>query len=81
MKKLARATAFRLAKEFLEKSKTKDGSAKKIENKFNIKPTYRVPGGPKISKPSFNSTNEVKRKKVETEKAINTYESKQNTGT
>lgn len=65
LKKLARATAFRLAKEFLEKSKTKEGSSKKIENKFNIKPTYRAER-PRVPKVSLNSTNEMKRKKIET---------------
>lgn len=73
LKKLARSTAFRLAKEHLEKTKYKDqGSAKKIENKFNIKPNAKI-DRPKIPKNSFNET---KKKKVETEKAVSTNDIK-----
>jgi len=42
LKKLARTTAFRLAKEFLEKKTKEQSSNKRITNKFNIKPTYKV---------------------------------------
>jgi hypothetical protein len=38
IKKLARTTAYRLANEFIEKSKAAEKSSKKIENRFNIKP-------------------------------------------
>lgn len=41
LKKLARATAFRLAKEFQEKAKGID-SNKKIENKFQIKTSTKI---------------------------------------
>lgn len=63
LKKLARSTAFRLAKEYIEKSKVKDqGSNRRIENKFNIKATSKVER-PKVGKVGVN---EVKKKKVET---------------
>lgn len=41
LKKLARATAFRLAKEYQEKNRVTD-SSKKIENKFTIKTSQRA---------------------------------------
>lgn len=41
LKKLARATAFRLAKEYQEKNKVVD-STKKIENKFTIKTNTKI---------------------------------------
>lgn len=41
LKKLARATAFRLAKEFQENSKGVD-SSRKIENKFTIKTSTKI---------------------------------------
>lgn len=41
IKKLARATAFRLAKEFQEKNKVVE-SSKKIENKFTIKTSTKI---------------------------------------
>ena len=41
LKKLARATAFRLAKEFQENQRRGD-SSKKIENKFTIKASNKV---------------------------------------
>lgn len=41
LKKLARATAFRLAKEYQEKNKVVD-STKKIENKFTIKTSTKI---------------------------------------
>lgn len=41
IKKLARATAFRLAKEYQEKNKAVD-STKKIENKFTIKTSTKI---------------------------------------
>ena len=40
LKKLARATAFRLAKEFQEKNR--GDSNKKIENKFTIKTSTKI---------------------------------------
>lgn len=39
IKKLARSTAYRLANEFIQKSKAAQKSSKKIENKFTIKQT------------------------------------------
>lgn len=47
LKKLARATAFRLAKEYQEKNKVVD-STKKIENKFTIKTNTKIPAQSKI---------------------------------
>lgn len=44
LKKLARATAFRLAKEFQEKNRVVD-SNKKIENKFTIKTSTKIEKG------------------------------------
>lgn len=44
IKKLARATAFRLAKEFQEKNKVVE-SSKKIENKFTIKTSTKLDKG------------------------------------
>ena len=44
LKKLARVTAFRLAKEFQEKNKVND-SSKKIENKFTIKTSTKIDKG------------------------------------
>lgn len=41
IKKLARATAFRLAKEYQEKNKVVE-STKKIENKFTIKTSTKI---------------------------------------
>lgn len=41
LKKLARATAFRLAKEFQEKNRAVD-SNKRIENKFTIKTSTKI---------------------------------------
>lgn len=41
IKKLARATAFRLAKEYQEKNKVVE-SSKKIENKFTIKTSTKI---------------------------------------
>ena len=41
IKKLARATAFRLAKQFQEKNKVVE-SNKKIENKFTIKTSTKI---------------------------------------
>ena len=48
LKQLARATAFRLAKEYQEKNKVVD-STKKIENKFTIKTNTKIPTQSKIS--------------------------------
>jgi hypothetical protein len=62
LKKLARTTAFRLAKEYVEKTKSNTNSAnKKVENKFNIKPINRNEKQ-KVVRPPVS--NEVKRKKV-----------------
>ncbi len=44
LKKLARATAFRLAKEYQEKNRVTD-SSKKIENKFTIKTSTKLDRG------------------------------------
>jgi hypothetical protein len=46
VKKLARTTAYRLANEFIEKTKAAEKSSKKIENKFKIKQT----GNTKVEK-------------------------------
>lgn len=65
LKKLARTTAFRLAKEFLENAKMKDRATnKKPSNKFNIKPTTKIER-PRVSN-KVVVTSEVKKKKVET---------------
>lgn len=69
LKKLARSTAFRLAKEFMEKGQSKDqNSTKKVENKFNIKPGVKIDRS-KIPRATIYS-NEVKRTNIETEKAV-----------
>jgi hypothetical protein len=52
LKKLARATAFRLAKEFQEKNRVTD-SNKKIENKFTIKTTNKIDKTKMVQKTSI----------------------------
>lgn len=58
LKKLARATAFRLAKEFLQKGQAKQhNSTKKVENKFNIKPGIKIERGKVPRSTIYNNNN------------------------
>jgi hypothetical protein len=55
LKKLARATAFRLGKEYLEKQQLNaQRTFKKGENKFNIKPAVKVISKAHIGTPYSN---------------------------
>lgn len=64
VKKLARSTAYRLANEFIEKSKAAQKSSKKIQNKFTIKQTST-----KIQKAKVTNTRTLlmdpKRRKID----------------
>lgn len=64
LKKLARATAFRLAKEYQEKSKVTE-SNKKIENKFTIKTSTKIERISKIPQKTATNMLDPKRKRIE----------------
>jgi hypothetical protein len=61
LKKIARATAFRLAKEFQEKNKVAD-PLKKVENKFTIKASTKID---KSKIPQKTTIIDSRRRKIE----------------
>lgn len=65
IKKLARSTAYRLANEFIEKSKATEKSSKKIENKFTIKQTTKIVDKAKIPPQTRISLLDSKRRKID----------------
>ena len=66
LKKLARATAFRLAKEFQEKNRVID-SSKKLENKFTIKTSTKIERNRVSQKPAVVPDNKRARLASNTE--------------
>ena len=54
LKKLARTTAYRLAREYLQKNKTTDSSVKRVQNKFTIKAGSKFENKAKVNNTRTN---------------------------
>ena len=66
LKKLARATAFRLAKEYQEKNRAPE-STKKLDNKFTIKTSTKIerPRIPQKANPNSNPVPDMRRNRMQ----------------